>query len=145
MVYNILSLELFRRRDRIGCLAETVKSLSLSLFAPTHIHKYIIHLSCPYATALVGTTVPDGDGRLVETYSGVKFALNYIGGPPCEFFTVRIFSGRRPSTSCWPLDGYLCRILIIRGWSNTLFQKFQLTNKLLTGIFLERFLVYDIW
>lgn len=83
MVYNILSLELFRRRDRVGCLAETVKSLSL--FTRTHIHKYIIHLSCPYATALVGMTGPDGDGRLVETYSGVKFALNYIGGPRVNF------------------------------------------------------------
>lgn len=86
MVYNILSVELFRRRDRVGCLAETVKiSLSFHTHTHTRAHKYIIHLSCTYAAALVGRTGPDGDGRLAETYSGVKFALNYVGGPRVNF------------------------------------------------------------
>lgn len=30
-------------------------------------------------------TGPDGGGRLVEAYSGVKFALNYIGEPRVNF------------------------------------------------------------
>lgn len=130
MVHNILSLELFRRRDRVGCLAETVKSLSL--YTHTQIHYIVSVRRCTGRCDRPRRRWSFG-GNVQWCWIRIKL---HLGRP------VRIFH-----CLYWPssVDGSSStRRMAVPDINCPRTIAFFLGEPL-TGIFLERFLVWVWW